>query len=691
VILPQQHLSLAARHVAVLGSLAISWHVAGAEEAAAANSRSLLDLSLEELMDVRVSTVAREESTIGQSPAAVSVITPDMIRRSGATTFPEILRMVPGLNVAHIDSNKWVVGSRGFGDRFSGKLLVQIDGRTVYNPINAGVYWDAFDYPLEDIERIEVIRGPGASVWGSNAVNGVINIVTKPAKDTLGGLVSGGSGTEDRGLLTFRYGGRVGDNLQYRVYGKWFERDRGFNLGGDARDDWRQGRFGFRIDWQPHPEDSITFQGEYFHGMSGRRDLRPAPGVPPLFIRTNTEDEETMGGDLLVRWAHELGKDSNWVLQMYYDTFNRRGTGGLFDFSINAFDVDFQHQFHLGDRQKVVWGAGYRLNRILWTGTGNFDNGFSTGPVRRFIERPIVSLFVQDEIQIVPDRFSLMLGAKIEHNEYTGFEYQPTARLLWTPTKRQSIWASVSRAVRTPSFLENDVAITVLPIVAAGSARFPRIIGNPELDSEELIAYELGYRAQASSRLSIDAALFYNCYSRLFATQPGTPFVDSQTGALILPSNRTNGGDAETYGVELAANWRLTRWWRLYGAYTFLKMNLHGAQKLPASSRASLERIEGQSPENQFYIRSSFDLPHNVEFDLTGRYSDNLPGFTPGIRSYITMDARLAWKATPNLEFSIVGQNLLDNHHPEFGTSPLVRSPLVEVERSVMGMITFKW
>ena len=652
----------------------------------------LAGASIEDLMNVRVTTVSREESTIARSPAAVFVITPEMIERSGATTIPELLRMVPGLSVSHIDSSKWAVGSRGFADRFVGKLQVQIDGRSVYTPVNGGTYWDTFDYPFQDIERIEVIRGPGASMWGADAVNGIINVITKPAKDTQGGLLSLGTGTEEYGMSTLRWGGKVNEELHYRVYGKWFERGTGYNFKGDARDDWRQGRVGFRMDWQPHPEDSIMFAGEYFIGLSGRRDLRASPTSPSTYIVTNTEDELSKGGYLNARWTHEISKDSKWVWQMYYDSFSRRGTGGTFDFSVNTFDIDFQYEFRLGERQKLVLGGQYKLENIFWNGSTGFDGGFATRPAREYVQRPLVGVFVHDEIDIVHDRFSVMLGAKVEHNEYTGFEFQPNARLLWTPTKKQTLWASVSRAVRTPTFLENDIGITTLPSrLSSGRTVFPRIIGNTLLSSEELIAYEIGYRAQLTDKVSLDAALFYNTYDKLFTTQSGTTSVDAQTGVLTLPVNRSNKGFGETYGAEISVTWKITDWWRLTGNYSYVKMALHSDPTLPASSAAGFERIERQSPQNQVYLRSAFDLPHHVQFDITGRYSDALPGFSPGIPAYFTMDARLAWKPRPNLEFAVVGQNLLDNAHAEFGTSSLVRSPLVEVQRSVYAQVTLKW
>ena len=688
---PHPHRATACRRLFLHAAFTALLAAARAETPAA--THDLQGATIEELMNIRVTTVSRDESTVGESPAAIFVVTPEMIRRSGATNIPEILRMVPGLSVGHIDSSKWGVASRGFNDRFANKLLVQVDGRTVYTPINGGVYWDTVDYVLEDIARIEVIRGPGASVWGANAVNGIINIITKSAKETQGVLWSAGGGTEERAFTSFRFGGALSDNMHYRVYGKWLEHDRGFNLDGNARDDWRSGRFGFRLDWKPGTDDTVTFQGDYYHSLLGRRDFRGSPETPPTFIRTNTEDEEPSGADVLFRWTHELGKDSNWVLQAYYDHSERRGTARTFNFTANTIDVDFQHQLPVGDRQKVVWGLEYRFTEMFWLGSAaGFDSGHALGPNRAFVQRNLFSAFLQDEITILPDRVFLTLGSKFEHNEVTGFEYQPTARLLWTPTKRQTVWAAASRAVRTPTFVENDIQLATLPVPrATGGALFPRIMNNRDLDSEELIAYELGYRAQATDALSVDVALFFNRYDRLLVTQAGIPAVDSTTGALVLPINRSNNEDADVYGVEIAATWKIADWWQVYGQYSYLQMNLHAAQTLPPGSRASAELVEKQSPQNQFYIRSSWDLPHNFEFDLIGRYVNNLAGFTPGIKSYLTMDARLAWKPRDNLELSIVGQNLLDNRHPELGTSPLVRSPPVEVERSVYGMVTVKF
>ena len=620
-------------------------------------AEGLAGASIEDLLNVRVTTVSREESTVGESPAAVFVVTQEMIHRSGATSIPELLRMVPGVNVARLNSNQWVVGIRGFDNTLNNKLLVQIDGRTLYSPIQAGVFWDSVDYLLEDIDRIEVVRGPGGTAWGANAVNGVINIVTKPAKDTQGLLLTVGGGTEERGFTGLRFGGMIGRDLHYRVYGKWFERDKEFNPLGFAHDDWRSGRAGTRFEWTPTSRDTVTLQGDWFSTVSGRS------------LPANSTDSETRGGNVLGRWTRELGKDSNFQLQAYWDRFEQRQRNGGFKFTTDTYDVDFQHQFPIGDRQKVVYGLAYRLQTNVFTGLG-INPGIDD-------ELNVFSAFLQDEIAVVPDRLTLMLGSKFEHNDFTGFEWQPSGRLLWMPTKRQSVWVSVSRAVRTPDLLEND--FRVLPV----------LVPNRDLRSEEVIAYELGYRIQATDRLSFDTALFYNDYSRLSVFGP-------VSGSAILPLQFQNGMTGETYGAEISATWKPTDWWKLSASYSYLKLNLHADENLPAGFRAMAEVTEKQSPQNNFYIRSSFDLPHNVDFDLILRYVDQLPGYSTtllgatsvnaGVKSYLTLDARLAWRATKNLEIAVIGQNLFDSHHPEnFATTQ------IEVERGVYGQVTYRW
>ena len=656
----------------------------------------LRQLELEQLLDIEVSTVSRTHSTVGKSSAAVFVITQEDIRRSGATTIAELFRRVPGMNVARIDNNKWAINARGFNDRYADMLLVQVDGRTVYNPLFAGVYWDTVVYPLDDIERIEVIRGPGASVWGANAVNGVINILTKSAKITKGGVFTAGAGTMERGFGSVRYGGSLGEKAWYRVYGEGFDRRKEQFSEGAINDRWHAGDIGSRLDWEPSKSDAILFDGQFAHARTG--DSNVYPQLAPPFIFRNLEREETNAGHLLGQWTHTVDKDSSFSVQLYWDHYGRQAEQLQYLLRWDTYDLDFQHSLPLGDRQKVTYGFGYRLVDASLPKSG-IDNGFifTWSPPHRDVS--LFSGFVQDRIALIRDRLSIMLGTKLEHNDFTGFEVQPTGRLLWTPTDRQCTWLAVSRAVRTPSILEDSVLLTLPPVATSPVIVFPRLTFNKGFRSEDVIAYEIGYRAQPAARFSLDVAAFYNDYKNLRIGVFGSP-IPGPDGSLILPLTFDNRLKGETYGTELAADWYPTDRWRLYGAYTFLEMKLHADRSLPPEVITAAESNQGHTPQHQVYLQSSFDVGHSVEFDLMGRYVSRLTGFNPGnipefpdvIDAYVSMDARLAWQPLKNLELSVVGQNLLDNHHPEFSSSPqgqVLRNPLAEIRRSVYGRV--KW
>ena len=680
-----------------------SFAVAAEPAATAAEQRKeenrpprLRQLELEQLMDLEVTTVSRTESTVGESAAAVFVLTQEDIRRSGATTIAELFRRVPGMNVARIDNNKWAISSRGFNDRYADLLLVQVDGRTVYNPLFAGVYWDTVVYPLEDIERIEVIRGPGASVWGANAVNGVINIITKSAKDTQDGQLSVGGGSRDLGFGTLRYGDKLGDNAWYRIYGEGFNRWKEQFSEGEINDEWYVGDIGTRLDWDISQNDTVFLDGQYRHSKTGQSDILPQ--LTPPFSFRDLDRRITNAGHVLGRWTHTADKDSNLTLQAYWDHFEQEIKNLQQNYRWDTYDLDFQHGFPLGDRQKFMYGLGYRFVNVFLPKSG-IDNGFIFTWDRPNRNIHLFSAFVQDQIALVKDRLSLLLGTKLEHNDFTGVEVQPTGRLLWTPTDWQSAWFAVSRAVRTPSLLEDSVLLTLAPVSTSPERIFPRITFNTAFQSEEVIAYEVGYHAQPSEEFSLDVALFYNDYRNLRIGVFGSP-APGPDGSLILPLIIGNRMKGEAYGVELAGDWRPTEWWRLYGAYTFLEMKLHADQSLPPETISAAESNEGHSPQHQVYLQSSWDLGRSVELDLMGRYvsrltgfnPDNIPGFPDEIDAYFEMDARLAWRPFKDLELSIVGQNLLENHHPEFSSSPqgqLLRNPLAEIGRSVYGRV--KW
>jgi len=648
----------------------------------------LAELGLEKLMDIEITTVTRMESTVGESAAAVSVITREDIRRSGATTIAELFRRVPGMNVARIDNNKWAISARGFNDRFSNKLLVQRDGRTIYDPIFAGVIWNAVDYPLEDVERIEVIRGPGASLWGANAVNGIINIITKSAQDTRGGRFSGGGGTPEGEFGELRYGGAIDDQVDYRLYARGFEREKQFSPLGDTHDRWQGASTGMRLDWRQNNLNTVTVQGDYLRSDAGSQD--PDLQMTPPFISLVADRSVSKSGNILGRWTHMTEEKSNWSLQLYWARFDTMRKVVEVGTENDSYDLDFQHQFPIGERHKFIYGLGYRYVDQT-TGNSLSDDGLSLFWLKNRFYLSTYSAFLQDEYVLVPGTLTLFLGSKVEHNDFSGFEVQPTGRLLWSPTNRQTFWAAVSRAVRTPSISENSIMLSALPptTLPSGTQLFPRLTGNPDLSSVKLIAYELGYRAEVLTSFSLDGALFYNHYDGLVTVVPQSIQSGFAPGTAILPVRFENMMDGETYGAEIGADWRPLKWWRFYGTYSFLKMNLRPDRSLPERTRADAESAEGRSPQHQIFLQSSFDLPRNVEFDVTGRFVDKLPGFAQEIPSYFSMDARVAWRPRKDLEVSVAGQNLLDDHHPEFGVSSIIAAPIVEIRRNVYAKITW--
>jgi iron complex outermembrane receptor protein len=633
----------------------------------------LTEQSLDELMKIEVKTSSRKEQSIYETAGAITVITQEDIRRSGATTIAEALRMAPGLNVARIDANKWAISSRGFNDFFANKLLVLNDGRSVYTPLFSGVFWDVQDTVMEDIERIEVIRGPGAALWGANAVNGVINIITKSSKDTQGGLISAGGGTEENGFGSVRYGGKIKDDAYYRVYAKYFNRD-DFrdSIGREGSDEWDVFRGGFRTDWDLSPQNTLNVQGDIYSGTVGQRVNVPTLAPPFSFTPFNRElngRADVSGGNVLGAWKHNFSDSADLNIQMYYDRTERRDLVHLE--RRDTYDLDAVQHFTWGDRQEFVVGAGYRYTTdklgdgkaqtgtIVFTPDSRGDQLFST--------------FLQDEITLVPERLRLTLGTKLEHNDYTGFEVQPSTRLLWTPNRHNSVWGAVSRAVRTPSRFEDDIRAHFAAVPIGGAPTFLDILGNPNYHSEKLIAYEIGYRVQPIDRASFDLALFYNDYEDL-RTVEGLPPV-------VLPQNNMRG---ETYGAEISANLTVTKEWRLSASYTALKMQLHQTQSPLAVPG---EGAEGDSPQNQFQIRSYLDLPYHLQLDSAAYYVDHLT--SRGVPGYVRWDVRLGWRPRPNFDLSLNVQNILDDRHPEFGPGYLV-SP-TEVERCIYAKATWRF
>jgi len=637
----------------------------------------LTELSLEDLMNIEVVSVSKKAQKLSNAAAAIFVITQEDIRRSGVNSIPEALRMVPGLQVAQIDANKWAIGSRGFGTRFTNKLLVLMDGRTIYTPLYSGVFWDAQDTVLEDIDRIEVIRGPGATMWGANAVNGVINIITKKASETQGTLMSGGIGTEEQAFGTVRYGGKIDEDSHYRIYAKYLNRDDSIERNGnDAADEGDMVRAGIRLDWK----DSLTLLGEIFEGDSG--DTINTVSLTPPYTQPLKEDIDTSGGFVLLRWKKTMSDSSDVSVQFYYDRFEYNFA--LLGTEVDTFDVDVQHRFSLGNHQEIIWGLGYRYiqddikNTMMLSLTPDSD------------EYDLVNAFIQDEISFLDKKLCLTIGSKFEHNDFTGFEIQPSIRALWAPMDQYSVWASVSRAVRTPNRVENGLQIDVsaLPpgslLPAFPGAGIIRILGDRDFDSEDLLAFELGCRSWFMDSVAIDFAVYYNIYDNLRDGFSGVPFVDMSVfpPVLILPGIVDNNMEGETFGVELAVDYRPFEWWKLKAAYTYLHIDLNTKG---GSTIGQEESEEGSSPHNQISLRSTMDLNRHLELDLQARYVDNLSA--QDVDSYIAVDARLAWKPTNKMEMAVVGKNLFDRSHPEFEPQFLPTTP-TEVERSVYFKIT---
>ena len=637
--------------------------VAIGEEPDPFSNSDLTELTLEELMSVEVTSVSKKKQKLSESAAAIFVITQEDIRRSGVTSIPEALRMVPGIQVSRGSKNQWNISARGFNERFTNKLLVLIDGRTVYNPLFAGVTWETQDTILEDIERIEVIRGPGGALWGVNAVNGVINIITKHAQATEGLMVSGVGG-EEEGIVSIRQGGSHGSDLHYRLFTKYFNRDTSFNAMG-AHDDTRMFRSGFRTDWEPATQHHVMFQGEFYTGDGGQQSTVATTPTFPFGFTTGNEDLEMSGGHFLTRWEHTWGSGSDMALQFFYDRYER--TENTIKATIDTFDMDFQHGFEFFGNQEILWGLEYRY----WMDDLDNTQGTSVFPDSKSFD--LLSGFLQDQITLIPDTFILTIGTKLSDNDFTGFEYQPNGRLLWIPAEGHSVWGAISRAVRVPSRLEDNSRLTFAP-----NATTPvptRFLGNKNFKSEELLAFEIGYRLNTFERFTFDITGFYNQYDNV----RGTRVIS------LLPPTGTleNNLKVDTIGAEFATDIQLQEWWRIRGAYSYINMSVDGPINV------ALNTTGRATPHHQGSLRSLITLPYQVEFDSWLRVVDKLSA--PNIASYVELDLRLGWKPLPNLDLSLVGQNLLDNHHPEAAPSLFLTTQPTEVQRSFYGKITWNY
>lgn len=637
-------------------------------------------MSLAQLGNIDVTTVSKEPEKVMRTPAAIYVLTEEDIRRSGVTTIPEALRLVPGLEVARIDSDSWAVGIRGFGGAFSRSVLVLIDGRSVYTPLFEGVYWDVQNVMLEDVDRIEVIRGPGGTIWGANAVNGVINIITKKAQDTHGTLATVGGGNVDQGTGAVRYGGSFHKDIDYRMYGMGFVRGAEFHTNGEPFDEWRLGQAGFRADWTPQGRDTVTFQGDIYSGENGS-ETNIAFFFPPSQANVNATTFVS-GGNLLAHWRHQLKNGSDFQLQTYFDRTNRQGA--QFGETRDTFDIDFIHHLTLAKHQDFIWGLGARLspsNFIQTQATVNFSPHQETDS--------LYSGFVQDEIPVVGDKLSLTAGTKVEHNNFSGFDFQPSVRLLWTPSDRQTFWAAVTRAVRTPSRLDDDLALTGFVSAGPPIPVFVEVTGNPKSTADRLIGYEAGYRSVISPRFYLDIAAFFNNYTNLTTLGPASiSFAQSPPPSylyLVVIDPFGNGVEGNTDGVELNPDWKVTNWWQLKGSYSYLQMHLRNKPGTTDTTTVGID--EGSSPDHEVVIQSLFSLPKQFELDPTYRYVSALPA--EAVKRYSTMDLRLGWNFAEQFELSVTGENLFRPYQVENSVG-VVGAPNVGIKRAVYAKVTWK-
>lgn len=615
----------------------------------AETTQQLKGLSLEDLGKIEVVTYNKTPSPLRQTPAAIYVITGDDIRRSGATTIADALRLAPGVEVGRMNSDTWAVGIRGLQNNFSKSVLVLIDGRNVYTPLFAGVYWDVQDMPLDDIDRIEVIRGPGGTIWGPNAGNGVINIITKKAADTQGVRADALAGTEDHTIDDLQVGAAHGKELSYRVFGRGFERRHEYHTDGINDDSWHQERAGFRADYITG-RDSFLAEGDAYRGDSPR-----IQSTAPL-------DDQTAGGDINLRWEREFSKTAGFYVQAYFDRTLRTDRAFLGEMR-NTINVDFVHHFQLSGRQQLTYGGGLRWSPYM-TSSALSGDGFAPPGGTDHVHTALV----QDEIEI-SSQVSLTLGTKVQHNNYSGFDLQPSGRLLWSPSENQSVWAGITRAVTTPSDLEENFLLQG----EEAPNLYIQVLGNKKFKSEDVLGYEAGYRFLQSRHFFFDLSAYWNQYSKLQSFS--APVVSSTGGDTYITITYENQISGHTTGFELAPRFTLWPWWRLNTNYSFVSSTFSAdGPTSDISSSGSVSTYEKSTPRHIVWVQSEMNLPGKIEFDQMYRYASDLPA--QKVPAYQTMDLHMARPLGNRLWLEAVGQNLFQDHHFEWGTGDPSQPPV---------------
>lgn len=663
----------------------------------------LTSLSLEDLMEIEVTSVSKRTQSLREIPSAVFVISDEDIRRSGLRTLPEILRMAPGVEVGQIRSNDWAVTIRGFNGQFANKLLILIDGRTVYTPFWAGVLWDAQSTLIEDIERIEVIRGPGAAIWGANAVNGVINIITKASKKTQGALVVVDADSDSGWRTAARWGHAVRDNLSFRGYVQHqeFGSSRAVTLnnidltpappGTSAQDAWNRSQAGMRLDWEPTPDDIIQFNGQIYEGNTAGLVSRPTLVSP--FDVTQVDDGNFRGGSLQVSWDRLVDLKTDLSLSASYEHFERVIVNNLPQ-SQDTFDLtaDVVHVTDGGIALQA--GLGFRRDETdIQPSQVGFTGLEVLPPIVRKDNR--FSGYLQAEVPLFDNKVLLTAGSKFEDNEFSGFEVQPTARALFAPTEDQTFWASFSRAVRTPARFDFD-PVTQSGLIAPGQPPVfaplltsVRLVGAPSpefLDAENLDSYELGYRTEFAGGISLDIAAYYNKYSDLINRQVDPTFIEFDGGIpiLVVPVSSRNNARATKKGVEAYLDWPVTDSWDVSLTYSYIDSNF---ELDPTVVTFDQLNREGLSPEHQAGLRSHVKLTDSIDFDLWARYVDNLSTRVP---DYVGLNIRVGWQITDDLNFEVLGQDLLDKERVTF-QEPFTASPVSSIQRKVTARLTARF
>lgn len=636
----------------------------------------LTSIGLEGLMQLEVTSVSRHEEPLFRAASAITVLTSEDIARSGATNIADLLRTVPGMNVAQTNANTWAVSARGFNGQYANKMLVLVDGRTVYDPVFSGVYWDVLDVLLEDVQRVEVIRGPGATAWGANAVNGVINIISKTASATPGMVANAGGSSHSNGIGGFRFTGPAGHAADFRVSAKYQNPGRLTGLDGlPGHDALGLAHLGGRLDLHRGPKDEATVQGDFYDGIIEQRNRTVS--LDPPYEAVVDHDGHMRGGNLMGSWQHTISTTSDFRLKSYLDLSSRPGT--LISQNLTTFDVDFQHRLALGARHDFMWGGGYRIVDIGIEGSSTAWFVPTTRTTR------LANVFIQDAITVVPSRVTLTLGSKLEHNSFTGLEVEPSARLLWAASPTQTVWTAVSRAVRTPGPADENVNLNTLVFPIGGGAVGETRLMGAEMRSELMTSVELGYRAQLHRRLSLDLASFQSRYQHLRSVEMDAPYPESDPAPphMLFPLHFANGFHAETRGLEGTLDWKPGARFGMTVSHSLFWMHLERNE----GTTSTADVASGDAPTYQLVVQPHFVLARAVHLDATWYHVDDLPA--QGVSAYDRLDARLGWTPFSGLELSAGVRNLFHDHDLEFSNTSGTNAPTT-VRTAGYGKVTWK-